>query len=84
MTCNIEGFSISLLGAHAIDIIFVCPHGSPIGHGYKLAVMLPGIGSGVIGQHVANGVAGNGLAVIAVQQVTVHIIIKSTLRGTKV
>lgn len=70
MACNIVGFSISPLGTHAIGSIFIFPCGCPIGRGCKSAAMLLGIGPCAIGHHVANGVASNGLAIIAVQQIT--------------
>lgn len=62
--------TVGSLGSQAVRIVGVRPGGAAIGHGRQLTAMLPGIGPCAVGQHIANGVTGNGLAVVAGQQIT--------------
>ena len=54
---------------YPIGIVSIGPGGSPIGHGGQLPAMLPGIGPGAVGEHIADGIAGYGAAVVPGEQV---------------
>lgn len=54
-------------GPQAICIVSKGPGGGTIGHRCQLTAMLPGVGPSAVGKHIADGVAGNGLAIVARQ-----------------
>lgn len=61
--------TIGPLGSQAVRVIGVRPGGGAVGHGHQFPAMLPDVGPGAVGEHIANGIAGNRLAVVACQQV---------------
>ena len=67
--------TVGPLGSQAVCVVGVRPGGAAIGHGSQLTAMLPGIGPGAVRQHVANGITGNGLAVVPGQQIAPSAII---------
>lgn len=66
----IGGGTVGPLGSQTVCIVGIRPGGAAIGHRCQLTAMLPGICPGAVRQHVANGITGNGLAVVASQQIT--------------
>ena len=78
--------TVGPLGSQTVCVVGVRPGGTAIGHGSQFTAMLPGVGPGAVGQHVANGIAGNGLAVVAGQQIapsTIIGIVDSSLHRTQ-
>ena len=65
----IGGAAVGSLGAHTIGIVSVSPGGAAVGHTLQFPATLPGVGPSAVGEHIADGVAGDGDAVIAGEQV---------------
>lgn len=57
MFCPVEGDR----QRHTGYVVGKGPAGTAIGQGSQLTAMLPGVGPGTIGQHIANGITGNRL-----------------------
>ena len=65
----VGGGAIGTLGAHAVGIVGVRPGAAARSHRCQLPPVAPGIGAGAVAEHVAYGVAGDGVAVPSRQQV---------------
>ena len=57
------------LDPQPVRVVLIIPGGTAGGHGRELPTVFPGIGPGAVGQHVANGVTGNGLTIVTGQQI---------------
>ena len=61
--------TVGTLCPQTIGIIGHAPCGGTVGHGCQFSSMLPGIGPGAVRKRIADGIMGNGLAVITRQQI---------------
>ena len=61
--------TVGSLCPQTVGIVGHAPCGGAIGHGCQFSAMLPGICPCTVRKRIADGVIGNGLAVIACQQV---------------
>ncbi len=64
---------VGTLGAQAPGFIGEIPGARTVPHGFKLPAMLPGVGINTIIGQIADGVVGEGSAVIARQQIALRI-----------
>ena len=48
--------TVGPLGSQAVCVVGVRPGGAAIGHGSQLTAMLPSVGPGAVGQHVADDI----------------------------
>ena len=65
----VGGTSVGPLGAHAVGIVGKGPVRPTFRHGGQLSALLPGVGPGAVGKHVANGVIGDAGVSVLGQQV---------------
>ena len=66
---SIGSGTVGPLDAHTVIVIGIAPGGAACGHGCQPTATLPGIGPGAIGEHIANCITGNRVAVVGGQQI---------------
>ena len=78
----VRGAAVGPFGPHAVGIVGEGPGGASAGHGGQFPAMLPGIGPGAITEDIANGITGNGIAIVGDQPVApVAIVVAVGLGG---
>jgi len=73
LAVNVEvlvgGASVAPAGTHSVSVVSEAPGGAPVGHGCQFPAVLPGVVPCAVTEHIANGIAGNGCAIVGGQQV---------------